>query len=95
MDSTHLKAYNGRTADNRTGRSDGDARVGRGRRGFILGYRVHTVCCTESELPPAYTVAPCNENDELHFWLLLLERVHQLGVQCKSVWLTVSIAVGR
>lgn len=45
VDSTHLKAYSGRAMDNRTGRSDVDARVGRGRRGFVLGYRVHTACC--------------------------------------------------
>ena len=84
VDSTHLKAYSGRAMDNRTGRSDGDARVGRGRRGFILGYRVHTACCADSELPLAYTVAPCNENDKLHFEPLL-ERVLRLGVRFKSV----------
>jgi len=84
VDSTHLKAYSGRALDNRTGRSDVDARVGRGRRGFLLGYRVHTACCTESELPIAYTVAPCNENDKLYFEPLL-EKAHRLGVQFKSV----------
>jgi transposase len=84
VDSTHLKAYSGRAKDNRTGRSDHDARVGRGRRGFILGYRVHAICCTESELPIAYMVAPCNENDKLYFEPLL-ERVHRLGVRFKSV----------
>jgi transposase len=84
VDSTHIKAYSGRAMDNRTGRSDTDARVGRGRRGFILGYRVHTACCADSELPLAFTVAPCNENDKLHFEPLL-ERVHRLGVRFKSV----------
>jgi transposase len=84
VDSTHLKAYSSRAMDNRTGRSDDDARVGRGRRGFILGYRVHTACCTDSELPIAYKVAPCNENDKLHFEPLL-EQVHRLGVRFKSV----------
>jgi len=84
VDSTHLKAYSGRAMDNRTGRSDSDARVGRDRRGFILGYRVHTACCADSELPLAYTVAPCNENDKLHFEPLL-ERVLRLGVVFKSV----------
>ena len=62
VDSTHIKAYSQRSKDNRTGRSDPDARVGRGKRGFILGYRVHTACCAESEMPLAFTVAPCNEN---------------------------------
>jgi hypothetical protein len=84
VDSTHLKAYSGRAMDNRTGRSDPDARVGRGRRGFILGYRVHTACCVDSELPIAYEVAPCNENDKVYFEPLL-ERVHRLGVGFSAV----------
>jgi hypothetical protein len=84
VDSTHLKAYSGRAMDNRTGRSDPDARVGRGRRGFILGYRVHTACCADSELPIAFTVAPCNENDKVYFEPLL-ERVHRLGVGFKII----------
>jgi len=84
VDSTHIEAYSGRAMDNRAGRSDKDARVGRGRRGFILGYRVHTVCCADSELPLAFTVAPCNENDKLHFEPLL-EKVHRLGVRFKAV----------
>jgi transposase len=58
VDSTHVDAYSQRAPDNRTGKSDPEARVGRGRRGFILGYRVHTVCCVESEMPLAFTVAP-------------------------------------
>jgi hypothetical protein len=75
VDSTHIVAYSGRAMDNASGRSDPDARVGRGRRGFILGYRVHTACCADSELPIAFTVAPCNENDKVYFEPLL-ERVH-------------------
>jgi len=58
VDSTHVDAYIQRASDNRTGKSDPAARVGRGRRGFILGYRVHTACCVESEMPLAFTVAP-------------------------------------
>jgi transposase len=84
VDSTHIEAYSGRALDNRVGRSDPEARVGRGRRGFILGYRVHTVCCADSELPIAFTVAPCNENDKLHYEPLL-EKVHRLGVRFKAV----------
>ena len=53
VDSTHLKAYSGRAMDNRTGRSNPDARVGRGRRrGFVLGY-ASTAYCADSELPIA------------------------------------------
>ena len=84
VDSTHIEAYSGRAMDNVTGRSDPDARVGRGRRGFILGYRVHTVCCADSELPIAFAVAPCNENDKLYFEPLL-ERTRRLGVGFKTV----------
>jgi hypothetical protein len=65
--------------DNRNGRSDPDARVGRGRQGFILAFRVHTACCVDSELPIAFTVALCNENDKVHFESLL-EKVRRLGV---------------
>ncbi|MCW3990482.1 MAG: transposase [Candidatus Bathyarchaeota archaeon] len=84
VDSTHVDAYSQRAPDNRTGKSDPEARVGRGRRGFILGYRVHTACCVESEMPLAFTVAPCNENDKVYF-KPLLEKVHSLGVKFKAV----------
>jgi len=84
VDSTQIVAYSGRAVDNATGRSDPDARVGRGRRGFILGYRVHTVCCADSDLPIAFTVAPCNENDKVIF-KPLLEKAHRLGVGFRHV----------
>jgi transposase len=54
VDSTHLAAYSGRAMDNATGRSYPDARVGRGRRGFILGYRVHTAALTRSSPSPSW-----------------------------------------
>ena len=84
VDSTHVEAYSQRAPDNRTGKSDPEARVGRGKRGFILGYRVHTACCAESEMPLAFTVAPCNENDKVYF-KPLLERVQTLGIRFKAV----------
>ena len=58
--------------------------MGRGKRGFILGYRVHTACCTQSELPIAFTVAPCNENDKNYF-KPLLEKLQKQGIKCKTV----------
>ena len=64
VDSTAVKAYSQRSLDNKTGKSDCEARVGRGRRGFILGYKVHTACCASCELPLAFTVEPCNRNDK-------------------------------
>jgi transposase len=84
VDSTHIQAYSQRNLDNRTGKSDPDARVGRGKRGFILGYRVHTACCADSELPLAFTVAPCNENDKNYF-KPLLEKLQKQGINCKTV----------
>jgi IS5 family transposase len=84
VDSTHVHAYSQRASDNRTGRSDPEARVGRGRRGFILGYRVHTACCADSELPLAFTAAPCNMNDKTYF-KPLLAKVHDLGIGFNAV----------
>jgi len=85
VDSTHVDAYSQRASDNRTGKCDPEARVGRGRRGFILGYRVHTACCAESEMPPAFTVAPCNENDKAHVQAAARKGAHSLGVEFKAV----------
>jgi transposase len=84
VDSTHVKAWSQRGGDNKTGRSDPDARVGRGKRGFILGYRVHTACCAESEMPLAFQVAPCNMNDKTYF-KPLLERLQSLGIRFNAV----------
>ena len=62
VDSTAIKAYSQRDLKNKNGKSDVEARVGRGRRGFVLGYKVHTTCCASSELPLAFTVQPYNMN---------------------------------
>ena len=84
LDSTAVKAYSQRSLDNRTGKSDREARVGRARRGFILGYKVHTACCASSELPLAFTVEPCNRNDKC-FIQPLLEKLKQRGISFKTV----------
>jgi len=84
VDSTAVKAYSQRDLENKRGKSDSEARVGRGRRGFILGYKVHTVCCTSSELPLAFTVEPCNVNEKLCF-KSLLEKLKGQGVCVKTV----------
>jgi len=84
VDSTAIKAYSQRSLDNKTGKSDHDARVGRGRRGFILGYKVHTVCCANSELPLAFTVEPCNRNDKC-FIKPLLKKLKSQGIGFKTV----------
>jgi hypothetical protein len=84
VDSTAVKAYSQRDLENKRGKSDFDARVGRGRRGFILGYKVHTACCTNSELPLAFMVEPCNMNEK-RFINLLLEKLKRRGVGFKTV----------
>ena len=84
LDSTAIKAYSQRSLDNKSGKSDREARVGRGRRGFILGYKVHTACCTSSELPLAFTVQPCNVNEKLCF-KPLLEKLKDQGISFKTV----------
>ena len=84
LDSTAVKAYSQRSLDNRTGKSDREARVGRGRRGFILGYKVHTACCASSELPLAFTVEPCNRNDKC-FIQPLLEKLKAQDINFKTV----------
>jgi len=84
LDSTAVKAYSQRSLDNKTGKSDCEARVGRGRRGFILGYKVHTACCASSEMPLAFTVEPCNRNDKC-FIKPLLEKLKQQSISFKTV----------
>lgn len=84
VDSTAIKAYSQRDHQNRKGKSDPEARVGRGRRGFLLGYKVHTACCTSSELPLAFTVQPCNLNEK-SFIKPLLEKLKVMGLGLKMV----------
>jgi len=84
LDGTAIKAYSQRSLDNKTGKSDPEARVGRARRGFILGYKVHAVCCTKSELPMAFMVGSCNMNEKL-FARPLLEKLKNLGVNFEAV----------
>jgi transposase len=84
VDGTAVKAYSQRSLDNKTGKSDVEARVGRARRGFILGYKVHAACCTGSELPLAFMVASCNMNEKL-FAKPLLEKLKGYGVKFRAV----------
>ena len=84
LDGTAIKAYSQRSLDNKTGKSDSEARVGRGRRGFILGYKVHAAYCTSSELPLAFMVASCNMNEKL-FAKPLLEKLMEQGVCFETV----------
>jgi len=84
LDGTAIKAYSQRSLDNKTGKSDYEARVGRGRRGFTLGYKVHAACCTSSELPLAFKVAPCNMNEK-RFTKPLLKKLKGVGISFETV----------
>ena len=84
VDSTAVKAYSQRSLDNKTGKSDPEARVGRARRGFMLSYKVHTACCTSSELPLAFMVEPCNRNDKC-FIKPLLKKLRGRGIWFETV----------
>jgi hypothetical protein len=54
---------------------DKEARLGRGVRGLIMGYKGHLTCDGDAEMPLAYTAAPANENDKKHAIPLLSETV--------------------
>ena len=84
MDSTAFRAYSTRDATNRRGRSDPDANVGRAGRTYILGYRVHLVCCADADVPLAFTVQPISRNDKL-FYKPLLEETWMTGVRFRVV----------
>jgi hypothetical protein len=65
IDGTDLRAWSSRSLDdNKQGRGGPDARLGRGRRGFYLGYR--TVFLTDIEgFPFGHVEAPANVNESL------------------------------
>jgi transposase len=74
LDSKPLEARCRRDPENQSrGLLDAEARLGRGVRGLIMGYKVHLACDGEAEMPLAYTVAPANENDKRHAAPLLRE----------------------
>jgi hypothetical protein len=65
VDGTDLRAWSSRSLDdNKRGRGDPDARLGRGRKGFYLGYR--TLFLTDIEgFPLGHLEAPANVNEPL------------------------------
>ena len=65
MDGTDLRAWSSRSPDdNKRGLGDPDARLGRGRKGFYLGYR--SVFLTDIEgFPLGHMEAPANVNEPL------------------------------
>ena len=65
VDGTDLRAWSSRSLDdNKRGRGDPDARLGRGRKGFYLGYR--SLFLTDIEgFPLGHVEAPANINEPL------------------------------
>lgn len=82
LDSKPLEARCRRDPENPSrGRLDTEARLGRGVRGLIMGYKVHLACDGEAEMPLAYTVAPANENDKKHAIPLLSETTEKVRAE--------------
>jgi hypothetical protein len=67
LDASFVKAWSIRDpADNGTGLSDPDARVGRNGRSYGLGYKLHASVDPRRILPLASVLAPANENEKRH-----------------------------
>ena len=60
---------------------DAEARLGKGVRGFVMGYKVHLACDGMTDMPLAFTVAPANENDKRHAIRLLSEAAERVDVE--------------
>ena len=60
---------------------DKEARLGRGVRGLIIGYKVHLVCDGEEDMPVAFTVAPANENEKRYAIPLLSEAAERVKAE--------------
>jgi len=60
---------------------DKDARVGRGVRGLIIGYKVHLAYDAETDMPLAFRVAPANENEKRQAAALLSDVAERVGVE--------------
>jgi len=67
LDATFVKAHSRRDPhENRRGKSDPEARVGRNGKTYELGYKLHVATDAKSELPLAIIVASANENEKKH-----------------------------
>ena len=60
---------------------DKEARLGRGARGLVMGYKVHLACDGEEDMPLAFKVAPANENEKRHAIPLLSEAVEKVRAE--------------
>jgi transposase len=60
---------------------DREARLGKGARRLVMGYKVHLACDGEAEMPLAFSVAPANENEKRYAITLLNEAVEKVKVE--------------
>jgi len=82
LDSKPFKARCRRDPKNPSrGWLDTEARLGKGVRGFIMGYKVHLACDGMTDMPLSFTVAPANENDKRHAIRLLSEAAEKVNVE--------------
>jgi hypothetical protein len=82
LDSKPLEARCRRDPKNPSrGWLDEEARLGRGVRGLIMGYKVHLACDGEAEMPLAFKVAPANENEKRHAIQLLMEAFEKVRAE--------------
>ena len=82
LDSKPLKARCRRDPrDPSRGWLDREARLGRGVRGLVMGYKVHLACDGEAEMPLAFMVAPANENEKRHAAALLSQVDERVRVE--------------
>jgi len=82
LDSKPLKARCRRDPrDPSRGWLDREAKLGRGARGLVIGYKVHLACDGEAEMPLAFIVAPANENEKRHAIALLNEAAEKVRVE--------------
>jgi transposase len=82
LDSKPLEARCRRDPKNPSrGWFDSEARLGRGARGLIMGYKVHLACDGEEDMPLAFKVAPANENEKRHAIPLLSEAVEKVRAE--------------
>jgi hypothetical protein len=89
LDASFIKARSIRNpADNQTGLSDQEARVGRNGRSYGLGFKLHVAVDHRSVLPLATLLAPANDNEKKHA-PSLVERARvvlgEAGVKLRSL----------
>jgi transposase len=89
LDASFIKAWSTRDpANNQTGYSDVEARVGRTGRTFGLGYKLHLSIDSETMLPLSSLFASANQNEKKHS-LTILDKAKQVlknsGAKLRSV----------